>query len=411
MTIRQKVAVWCVAVPLVLAGAAFARSALAAVAASHKPAPVDPPPVAVKTARLAPETLTRAIRYSGSVKEWQKSDLSFRVAGTVESLRRVARPGGGDRDLHEGDVFPRGTVLARLDPADYRLERAAAAEKLAQAEAKLASARADADNARADSDRFQALASTGSASATETDTTRTKSVTTEAAARAAAREADGARVQLAQADANLGYCTLAMPFESGTLAARTVETAERVTAGQKAFQVIDLTSVRIAFGVSDAVVGRLAIGGAVGVTSDALPDDRFGAVITKIAPTADAQSRTYLVEVRVAEPRGLRPGMVATATIGADRTATLLPLVAVTREVAGGRLVAYKVARDGGRTVAKLCPVELDGVVDNRAAIRPDTPGGLRPGDEVVVAGAPRLFDGAAVQVIGEVSTASEGAR
>jgi RND family efflux transporter MFP subunit len=401
MTTRQKLAMWVVIVPSILGGAVFARTNLAAVAEARKPAAADPPPVAVTTARLAPETVTRAIRYSGTVKEWQRVELSFRVAGTIGQLRRVARPGGGDRDLHEGDRFPRGTVLATLDPADYQRDRALAVERLAQAEAKLASALADAENARNEFERSRRANATGVGARTDYDSTKSKADTTAANVRSAASEIDGAKVQLAQAEANLTYCTLAMPYPEGTVATRYVEANERVSAGQKTFQVMDLSSVRIAFGVSDAVVARLAIGGTVVVTADALPDDRFRGVITKIAPTADSQTRTYLVEVRVAEPRGLRPGMVATATVGEDKTATLLPLVAVTREAVGaGRLVAYKVVRDGDRTTARACPVELDGVIDNRAAIRTGTPGGLQPGDEVVVAGAPRLFEGAAVKPI-----------
>jgi RND family efflux transporter MFP subunit len=413
MTNRQKLATWLVVVPTVFGLALFARSSLAAFAESRKPAAVDPPPIAVSSVRLAPETVNRALRYSGTVKEWQRVDLSFRVNGTVGALRQVARPGGGERDLHEGDRFPQGTVLAMLDPADYRRDRALAAERLAQAEAKLVSARADAENARLDFDRARSASASGVGAKADFDSAKSKSETTEASINSAAREVEANKVQLAQADANLAYCSLTMPYPEGTIATRYVETNERVSSGQKIFQVVDLTSVRIAFGVSDSVVGRLAIGGAVEVTTDALPDDRFRGLITKIAPTVDPQTHTYLVEVRVAEPRGLRVGMVATVALGADKTATLLPLVAVTREpTSAGRLVAYKVVRDGGRMTARACPVELDGVVDDRAAIRADTPGGLQPGDEVVVAGAPRLFDGAPVKPIGTPAAAgAEGQR
>ncbi|QJW95712.1 efflux RND transporter periplasmic adaptor subunit [Frigoriglobus tundricola] len=411
MTNRQKSAIWLVSVPVVLVVAVCARQLVASAAEARKPAAVDPPPIAVTTARLAPESLTRAVRYSGTVKEWQRVELSFRVGGTVADLCRMAYPGGA-RDVHEGDRLPRGTVLARLDPADYQRDRALAAQRLAQAEAKLVSARAEAENARKEYTRVRLATERGAGAQTDLDAAQSRAETTAANVNSAAREVDANRSQLAQADANLAYCTLVMPYAEGTVANRYVETNERVTAGQKTFQVLDLSSVRIAFGVSDAVVGRLAIGGAVTVTTDAFPDDRFRGVITKLAPTADPQTRTYLVEVRIAEPRGLRPGMVATALLGEDKTASLLPLVAVTREATGaGRLVAYKVVRAGDRTTAHACPVELDGVVDNRAAIRTDTPGGLRPGDEVVANGAPRLFEGAPVKAIGGPAAGGEGTR
>jgi multidrug efflux pump subunit AcrA (membrane-fusion protein) len=105
--------------------------------------------------------------------------------------------------------------------------------------------------------------------------------------------------------------------------------------------------------------------------------------------------------------------MVATASLSEDKTATLLPLVAVTRETGGtGRLVAYKVVREGDRLTARACPVELDGVVDDRAAIRTGMTGGLMPGDEVVAAGASRLFEGAPVKPLGSSAVGgSEGTR
>ena len=407
LTDRQKLAVWFFTVPVVLGIAFFTRQELAAMAEARKPPAADPPPIAVKTARLAPETITRAIRYSGTVKEWQRVELSFRVAGTIGELHRVEHPDGGDRDLHEGDRFQKGTVLARLDPADNLRDRALAAERLAQAEAKLISARADAENAEREYARQRVGFEKSVVASTDLDSAKAKALSTAATVNSADREVESARVQLAQADANLSYCTLTMPFPVGTVSARYIEANERVTVGQKAFQVMDLSSVKIAFGVSDSVVGRLSIGGVVAVTTDALPDERFRAIITKIAPAADAQARTYLVEVRIAAPRGLRPGMVATVSLGEDKVATLLPLVAVTREANGGRLVVYKVVRTGDKAIARACPVELDGVIDNRAAVRIATPGGIRPGEEVVVAGAPRLFDGTPIKAVDEPAAAN----
>jgi RND family efflux transporter MFP subunit len=402
---------WIVLGPVILAIAWAARQTLAAVADSHKPAPVDATPLSVRTTRLAPETLKRAVRYSGIVKEWRRVDLSFRVGGVVDELQRFPHPNGGYREVQEGDQFVKGAILARIDPRDYMLERALAAQRLAQAEAKLASSQADADNARTEYDRDRRLDQSSAVSKSDLATARSKFLSTEATAKASAREVEGNRVQLSQADANVSYCSLAMPYEKGTIATRYIEANERVNAGQKAFQIIDLSSVRISFGVSDSVVGQLAIGKKVDVTTDALPEDRFEGVIIKIAPTADAQARTYLVEVQVREPRGLRPGMVATASIGEEKTALLLPLIAVTREAETGRLVAYKRAKEGERATARAVPVELEGVLDNRVAVRPTTPGGLRIGDEVLVGGVSRMFDGAPIKVIGSLTQVSKEGR
>jgi multidrug resistance efflux pump len=71
-------------------------------------------------------------------------------------------------------------------------------------------------------------------------------------------------------------------------------------AGQRAFLLLDLSSVVVSFSVPDGMVGQLAIGQPVDVTCDALSGRRFAGLIHKIGST-----RTYAVEVRVDRPEGL----------------------------------------------------------------------------------------------------------
>ena len=85
---------------------------------------------------------------------------------------------------------------------------------------------------------------------------------------AAQSEVETAQIELAKAEANLGYCTLKVPFNEGTVAARYVERDERVAIGQKAFLVVDVSSVVIAFMVPDALVGQISIGQHMEVTCD-----------------------------------------------------------------------------------------------------------------------------------------------
>ena len=95
-------------------------------------------PAMGRVVALAPEVVVSALHYSAAVKEFEKAELSFRQGGTVESLLQVTGPDGQMHRVHEGDRVPRGSVLARLDPADYRRERDEAIEKPASAEAQLA---------------------------------------------------------------------------------------------------------------------------------------------------------------------------------------------------------------------------------------------------------------------------------
>ncbi len=207
----------------------------------------------------------------------------------------------------------RGTVLAQLDPGDYVRDRAVAVERLAAAEGRLSEAQADFELAKVENNRTERLAARNSVTQADVDSNRAKLHSTTAAVEVARREIGSAKVNLEQADVNLTYCTLKSPFEEATVASRYVELNERVTANQKAFLLLDLSSVVVAFGVPDAAVGKLVIGQTVEVTADAVGGERFEGVIHKIGSTADSQTRTYPVEVRIDQPQGLRPGMVATA--------------------------------------------------------------------------------------------------
>ena len=138
LTICRKLTVSTVILALVAAAAWAGRSWLVDRIRSSEAAPAVPAPATVRVVTLAPEVVVSALHYSAAVKEFEKAELSFRQGGTVESLLQVAGPDGQMHRIHEGDRVPRGSVLARLDPADYRRDRDEAAETLAKDEAQLA---------------------------------------------------------------------------------------------------------------------------------------------------------------------------------------------------------------------------------------------------------------------------------
>jgi RND family efflux transporter MFP subunit len=359
------------------------------------------PPTTVRVVTLAPEVVLSALHYSAAVKEFEKAELSFRLGGTVESLLQVAGPDGQMHRVHEGDRVPGCAALARLDPADYRRERDEAVEKQASVKAQLAKDEADSELAQVEFRRVDNLARRGSATASEHDTARARRRTTAAAVESDRRAVESARIKLQQTEANLGYCTLASPFAEGTVAARYVDAGQRVAANQKVFLVLDLTRVLIAFAVPDTLVGQLALGQNVDITCDALPAERFRGFVHMIGSVADPQTRTFAVEVRIDEPRGLRPGMIATAWLRREVRVCLLPLSAVVPGGGAGRYEVFRVVREGGRTLARRTAVEFDDVVDNRVAVRLGSGAdpGLVIGDRIVATGNHRLEDGQPVQI------------
>ncbi|WZO97759.1 efflux RND transporter periplasmic adaptor subunit [Isosphaeraceae bacterium EP7] len=373
---------------------------MASVVKSREVVSTEVAPASVRVVMLQPEVVASGLRYSAAVKELHKAELSFRVGGTVESLYQVRGNGGQVRNIHEGDRVPKGTALAQLDRSDYVRERGVAGEKLATAEARLEQQEADAGLAQVELRRTDQLVRRNASTSADLDAAKAKQLSAQAAVHAARRDVQSAKIDLEQADANLSYCTLVSPFEEGTVAARSIEGGERIAANQKAFLLLDLSSVVIAFGVPDTAVGRLSLGQTFEVTSDALPGRRFQGTIHKIGSMADAQTRTYAVEVRIDRPEGLRPGMMATVAFRREVNAHLLPLTAIVPRITGSGYDVYRVIEEDGRDVVRATPVEFEDVLNNRIAVRLDgQAGALRDGDRVVATGTHRLYDGQAVQV------------
>ncbi len=399
LTVCRRFTVSIVILALVAAAAGAGRLWLLGRIRSSDVAPGPPARVTVRVVTLGPEVVASALHYSAAVKEFEKAELSFRLGGTIESLLQVRGPDGQMHRVHEGDRVPRNSVLARLDPADYRRDRDEAAETLAKGEAQLAKDDASSELARNNLRRAEELASSGGISKEEVDSRRQTVKMSEAAVAGDRRDLESARIKLQQAEANLAYCRLTSPFAEGTVGARYVDLGERVAANQKLFLLLDLSRVVIAFAVPDTLVGRLALGQPVQVTCDALPAERFRGVMHKIGSVADSQTRTFEVEVRIDEPRGLRPGMIATVWLRRAASVHLLPLSAVVPGSGTGRYDVFRVVEEGGQSLVRRVPVEFDDVVDNRIAVRLTAGAGLGAGDRVVATGTHRLHDGQPVQV------------
>jgi len=388
-----------VTIPLVLVG----RIGMARLAASHdiEIPPAEPTPVRVQS--VSESTVVAGTRFSGVVHELRKVELSFRVGGTVLELQHVTGAEGKTRDLHEGDRLPAGTLLARLDPADYQRERDNASQKLAAAESRLKQSQADREEAQSAYDRTANLAASKATTVAALDAAKTRRVVSEAAIEVAERDIASARIALQQCDENLRYCELTAPFEESTVALRAIDAGQRVPAGQRVFVVNDLSSVVVSFAVQDSLLRNLAIGDKVDVTADGLPGKLFRGVVHKIGAVADERSRSYPIEVRIDAPAGLRPGMVATVHLRHERRAALVPLTAIV-PLESGDAAVFRVTRAGERSVLRRVPIQIGDVLDNHVAVALDAASpaaeSLHAGDEIVSTGVHRLREGEPVHVV-----------
>ncbi len=115
----------------------------------------------------------------------------------------------------------------------------------------------------------------------------------------------------------------------------------------------------------------------------------------KIYPTIDPTSRTFSVEVVLANPNGiLRPGMFARVSFDLEEVdAVVLPALAVLKMQGSNERFLF--IEKGGK--AERISVTIGARYDDLIEVISDE---LVPGDRVIVSGQSRLLDGVAVQVV-----------
>lgn len=371
----------------------------------------SPAPVPVKVKVLEPEEIIVSTRFSGSVEPLQTTALAFKLPGTVQ---RLHRPPGLDRDVQVGDVLAKGTVIAELDEGDLRRAKASAEARVAQLEARVATAKDNLVIATRVLDRFNKTS--GSVSEVARDDAAAKRVLVAGELEAAEHALADARVQLDQANDNYVNRQLIVPFDNATVTEKRIEVGERKAAHEVAFRLIDISSVHIRFGVPDMMIGdpahartasdRVFLGQKLQVTADAFEGRSLEATVTKIAPQADPQTRTFLIELTLSNPplpdgqRLLRAGMIVTVHVGAknDRRVMLLPMAVIHRGRSAGELMVYQAVVENGREVVKTRRVNLGGVYNNQVEVLPQG-SEVRSGSRIVMTIAERLTDGLPVRI------------
>lgn len=327
----------------------------------------------------------REASYLAIVKFDHETDLSFKVGGILVS----AGPAAGT-DWDEGTPVKAGAVLAELKQADFTNA--------------LISARAHAELTAKVLERFRKLRLTDAISQQELDVT----------------EADwrSAQAQLDQAEQNLRDSRL-VATKDGVVLNRYVNSRVTVAPGQRVLRFADTSMMSVELGLPDRLVGRLSPGKEVDVEMSALEDlPPFRGRVTEVGVAASNDGRLFRVVIKVPNPHGLlRSGMTARINLGeapdiAHGTVCvpLSALVTMSPESPLGSQAAPVGTNNTSAALNNSTRLGVFVVQQNRAVKRAVVTGdilsssilvtqGLRPGEEVVTAGASFLYDGAPVQV------------
>lgn len=316
-----------------------------------------PDAVAVRTAPVAREWVTRAVEATGTLHSKDEIELSFKMPGIVGRVL-----------VAEGQQVRRGQPLATLD--------------LREIDAQVMAARAGVTKAERDLARAEALYADSVATLAQVQDARTG--------------AEVARSGLQSAAFNRRYATIVAPA-NGTILRKLGNDGELVSPGTP---VLVLGSSErgqvLRVGVADRDAVRLKTGDPATVRFDAFPGEAFAAAVREVAPGADPRTGTYQVEVAV-QPgnRTLSSGLVGRVEIrpAAGTEMALVPIQAIL-EADGDAATVYTLSADGKK--ARRVPVSVAFIQGERVAVS----GGLDGVAAVVTDGASYLGDGVSVKVV-----------
>lgn len=213
------------------------------------------------------------VSFPGTLRAFQRADLSFRIDGTVIS-----------RDITMGQEVKQDEILIRLDPREYEL----AVDK---AKGNVESTQAQLDFADRDYVRMKNIYEKDPGAISQSLLDRKKESFNKLKA-----ELDIAHSELYKAIDNLSYTMLKAPFE-GIVAAIYVENHEQVRAKQNAVRVIDATEREMEISVPEKYINELLTGQTLHfkVRLDAFPKYEFSATIKEIGTEASSTTQTYPV--------------------------------------------------------------------------------------------------------------------
>ena len=242
----------------------------------------------------------------------------------------------------------------------------------------VANAQAAYDNAQANLMRFENALSTGGVTQQQVDQARL--------------QFESSKNNLKSAKLNAGDVTIKTSV-SGIVNSRKIEPGAYVSPGTPAFDIVNVSTLKLRVNVDEKNVATLRVGQAVQVRVSVYSDKEFSGKITFIAPKSDG-SLNFPVEIEIANnPNNeLRAGMYGTAVFGAQGSSSVLvvPRTAFVGSISDNKVFVLK----NGKAVESTV-VAGRSFGDNIEVLS-----GLQAGDQVIISGQINLYNNSPVEVI-----------
>lgn len=368
---------WIVLIILGLVGAALIARTIAGNSGKDQQRGRQPAPIAITRVGAADVPVT--VTALGTVTPVVTATVRAQEAGTIFSV-----------SFREGQVVKKGQVIAQIDPRPFQMQ-------LAQAQANLARDTAALNLARTDLVRYRTLLAQDSIARQQVDTQAAQVGQLEGTVAAD-------RAAIGTARLNLNYTAVKSPI-TGRIGLRQVDIGNYVTAADTngLATVTQTDPIDITFSLPQAQLAQIQArigpgGGGLPVTA---MDQATGTQIAvgkllTFDNQIDATTGTVKAKARFANPNGhLFPNQFVNVTmlVNTLQGAMVVPVAAVRHGAPGDFVFVYQ----NDHTV-RLQVVKTGPIVGQQIAIL----AGLKPGDQVVTAGADGLEDGARVRLPGE---------
>ncbi len=285
----------------------------------------------------------------GTVRPKLSATIEAKVSGRIDKMLAVS-----------GQTVKAGELLAHLDAAEI-------SSRLDQANAALAQAEQDWKRI---SNLYQQQASTRS----EYD--------------AADAHFSMAKAAAAEAKTMMSYCDVLAPFD-GVITRKLADVGDLAVPGKPLLQIENPDTLRLEADVPEALIGNVKLGDKLAVRIAAVASEIEGTV-AELSPTADPNSRTYLVKLDLPGATGLRSGQFGRVSVPVgEASAIRVPGSAVVQR--GQMEMVFVVAN--GRAQLRLVKT------GNRVGDEIEVVSGLNSGEQVVTENASALADGQPVEI------------
>ena len=330
--------------------------------------------VACDDEAVTPEPIIRPVRietvsdtggvsertFAGTAKAGSESRLSFKVSGTVTTLK-----------VKVGDEVKKKRLIASMEGTDFAL-------KVQEARAALDQAKAGARNAAAQYRRTKTLYEANNATRADLDATRMSRDSAKAAVGVSKK-----RLELAQTQAS--YVQLRAPSD-GTIAQVAVEEGENVQAGQTIVMLSGEGRLEVVISVPESLIGKLSEGSPAKVTFSSIGEEVLDATVSEVGIMAGGLT-TYPVVLQLAkEDERVRSGMAAQVSVRfgkeGDPRKIFVPPKAI-GEDRNGRFAFVAVPTSDGLAKCERRNIEVGDIASEGLEVK----SGLKVGDLLITAG------------------------